>query len=164
MLISVLSAVHLLGFALGLEAATTKTVLLLRCGSNPDFIAAYLTVHRLITRVIVAGLLLLVLSGIGFLLAGMPLTGRLVAKLVLVAAIFALGPADRQRRRAPVRAIGSEARKFCLARVRERATPIHHPRDRSYSSLLCRNRALALPMKELGDSCIAGASADEVIR
>lgn len=92
MWIPVLSAAHLLGFALGLGAATTKTVLLLRCGSNPDFIAAYLTVHRLITRVIVAGLLLLVLSGIGFFLAGIPLTGRLVAKLVLVAAIFALGP------------------------------------------------------------------------
>lgn len=92
MTIAILSAVHLVGLALGLGAATTKTVLLLRCRADPDFIAAYLTVHRLITRVIIGGLLLLVLSGVGFFLVGTPLTGRLVVKLVLVAAIFALGP------------------------------------------------------------------------
>jgi hypothetical protein len=89
---TLLLAIHLVGLALGLGAATTKTVLLLRCGGDPDFIAAYLAVRRLITRVIIAGLLLLVLSGTGFLVAGAPLTGRLIVKLILVAAIFALGP------------------------------------------------------------------------
>jgi hypothetical protein len=92
MAITLLSAVHLLGLALGLGAATTKTVLLLRCGTDPHFIAAYLTLRRLITRVIITGLLLLLVSGIGFFFVGFPLTGPLVVKLVLVAAFFVLGP------------------------------------------------------------------------
>lgn len=87
-----LTAVHILGLSLGLGAATTKTVLLLRCGANPDLIAAYLRVHRLVTRVIVTGLVLLVLSGISFFLIGVSLSGDLIVKLALVLAIFVLGP------------------------------------------------------------------------
>lgn len=89
---ALLSTAHLLGIALALGAATTKTVLLLRCGADPGFIAAYLALRKLVTRIIIAGLILLVLSGTGFLLVGAPLTGRLVAKLVLVGAIVVLGP------------------------------------------------------------------------
>jgi hypothetical protein len=87
-----LTAIHILGLSLGLGAATTKTVLLLRCRADPGFIAAYLKVHRLITRVIITGLVLLVLSGMGFFLVGVPLTGGLIAKLVLVTLIVVLGP------------------------------------------------------------------------
>lgn len=91
-MMNLLIAVHLFGLSLGLGAATTKAMLLLRCRADVDFIAAYLTVHRLITRVIITGLVLLILSGIGFFFVGVPLTDRLTVKLVLVAAILALGP------------------------------------------------------------------------
>lgn len=91
-MMTLLTVVHLLGLALGLGAASTKTVLLLRCGADPDRIAAYLAVRRPITRVIITGVILLVASGIGFFVVGAPLTGLLVVKLVLVAAILGLGP------------------------------------------------------------------------
>ena len=87
-----LTAIHLFGLSLGLGAATTKTVLLLRCAADPDLIAAYLRLHRLVTRVIITGLVLLVLSGTGFFFIGASLSGDLIVKLVLVVAVFVLGP------------------------------------------------------------------------
>ena len=47
---------------------------------------------RLITRQIVAGMILLTLSGIGFLVVGFPFTTRLAIKVIFVAALWALGP------------------------------------------------------------------------
>ena len=87
-----LTLIHVLGLALGLGAATTKTVLLLRCGADAELIAAYLRVRRFVTRVIITGLALLVVSGAGFLLDGISLGADLILKLVLVAALFVLGP------------------------------------------------------------------------
>lgn len=87
-----LTLIHVLGLALGLGAATTKTVLLLRCGADAELVAAYLGVRRLVTRVIMTGLALLVVSGAGFFLDGSSLGADLIFKLVLVAALFVLGP------------------------------------------------------------------------
>lgn len=88
-----LTLIHVLGLALGLGAATTKTVLLLRCGADAELIAAYLRVRRFVTRVIITGLALLVVSGAGFFLVGFfSLGADLIFKLVLVAALFVLGP------------------------------------------------------------------------
>jgi len=89
---SLATAVHLFGLALGVGAATVKLVLLLRCNADPAFVPVYIKVSRLITRQIVLGLGLLTLSGIGWLLLGYPFTPRLVVKLVLVAAIWVIGP------------------------------------------------------------------------
>jgi hypothetical protein len=49
-------------------------------------------VARPVTRLIILGLALLTLSGVGWLLLGYPFTTLLVVKLVLVAAIWVLGP------------------------------------------------------------------------
>jgi hypothetical protein len=83
---------HLLGLALGMGCATAKLTLLLRCRSDPTFVQAYISVTRPLTRWIVLGLSLLTLSGVGWLLLGYRLTPLLVAKLVLVGAIWVLGP------------------------------------------------------------------------
>lgn len=87
-----LSVVHLVGFALGAGSATVKLVLLLKCSADHAFVPAYSTVARLITRQIILGLVLLTLSGIGWLLLGYPLTPLLIVKIILVAAIWVLGP------------------------------------------------------------------------
>lgn len=89
---SSLLLVHLVGLAIGLGAATTKLVLLFRCRADSAFVPNYLAVVRPITRQIILGLVLLVLSGIGFMTIGHSFTPRLVIKLVLVATLFVLGP------------------------------------------------------------------------
>lgn len=89
---SVLSLAHLIGLALGLGCATAKLTLLVRCSSDPTFVPTYASVTRPVTRLIILGLTLLTLSGIGWLFVGYSLTPLLLAKLVLVGAIWVLGP------------------------------------------------------------------------
>jgi len=83
---------HMVGLALGVGAATAKLALLLRCRADPTRLPSYLQVAAPLTRQIVLGLVLLTLSGIGWLLLGYPWTPVLVVKLALVLAIWLLGP------------------------------------------------------------------------
>ena len=89
---SLLSLAHLVGLSLAMGSASVKIVLLLRCKADVTFLPGYLQVSRPITRLIILGMILLTLSGIGWIILGYGLTPRLIAKLVLVAAIWALGP------------------------------------------------------------------------
>lgn len=102
-----LSLVHLVGLALGAGAATVKLVLLLTCNADTAFVPTYLSVSKPITRLIVLGIILLTLSGIGWMFLGYAFSARLVVKIILVAAIWVLGPLidnvvePRYRRLAP---------------------------------------------------------------
>jgi len=89
---SFLSLVHLAGLFLGVGAATAKTVLLLKCRRDIAFVPHFIAVSRPLTKQIITGLVLLTLSGAGFLVAGYPFTPLLIVKLVMVGAIFVLGP------------------------------------------------------------------------
>lgn len=89
---SLLSLAHLIGLALGLGCATAKLMLLVKCRADHAFVPTYIAVARYVTRLIILGLVLLTLSGVGWLLVGYPLTPVLVVKLVLVGAIWVLGP------------------------------------------------------------------------
>lgn len=89
---SLLSLLHLIGLAGAVGAATAKMLLLLRCRSDRAFLPAYLQVAPTLTRLIVTGLLLLTATGVGWLLLGYGLPNLLIAKLVLVLAIWVLGP------------------------------------------------------------------------
>lgn len=89
---SLLTLVHLTGLALGVGCATAKLVLLLKCRTDHSLLPAYLVATRPITRLIIIGLLLLTLSGIGLLLQWYPFTPLVVLKLVLVGAIWVIGP------------------------------------------------------------------------
>jgi hypothetical protein len=91
-LIPLLTVVHLVGLALGVGAATVKLVLLLRCRTDSGFVPVFLKVARPITRLIILGLILLTLSGVGWLVLGYGFTPLLVVKIALVAAIWILGP------------------------------------------------------------------------
>ena len=83
---------RLIGLALGVGGATTKLLLPLKTGVDRAFVSTYIQVAGPITRLIQLGIVLLTLSGIGWLVLGYPMTPRLVAKLVLVAAIWGRGP------------------------------------------------------------------------
>jgi hypothetical protein len=89
---SLLSFTHVIGLALGVGAATVKLTLLAKCTSDHTFVPVYAAVVRPITRLIIGGLVLLTLSGIGWLLIGYSFTPRLVAKIILVVVIWVLGP------------------------------------------------------------------------
>lgn len=91
-LLSLLTFIHLIGLILGAGAATVKLVLLFKCKSDPDLVPSYLKIFKPITRLIITGLILLTLSGIGWLLYGYPFSSELIIKLVLVLAIWIVGP------------------------------------------------------------------------
>lgn len=86
-----LRLVHYLGLGLALGSATTKLILLLKSRADYAFIPTYVAVAKPITRLILIGTALLVLSGITWLLLGYPLSGLLIVKVILVAMVFVVG-------------------------------------------------------------------------
>lgn len=86
--------IHLVGLALGMGAATVKVALLLRCKSDHGFVPVYLRIARPVTHLIIAGLILLTASGIGWLISpgGYSFGPILVTKLALVVALWVVGP------------------------------------------------------------------------
>ena len=89
---SFLTFVHLVGLSLAVGAATVKLMLLIKCRSNSEFVRVFIKVSRPITQLIITGLILLTLSGIGWLLMGYSFTTLLIYKIILVAVIWVLGP------------------------------------------------------------------------
>lgn len=88
----VILIVHLIGLALALGAATAKLVLLFRCKSHSEFVPHFLAVTRPLTKLIILGLLLLILSGVSWVLWGYGFTALLTVKVVMVGIVFILGP------------------------------------------------------------------------
>jgi hypothetical protein len=89
---SLLTFTHLIGLALGVGAATVKLTLLLKSKHDRAFLPVFIAADKPVTRLIIIGLALLTLSGVGWLLRGFPFTPLLIVKLVLVGAIWVLGP------------------------------------------------------------------------
>lgn len=77
---------------LAVGSATAKLALLLKTKNAPDFTAAFIGADKTITKLIIIGLIILTLSGIGWLFTGYPLTPLLIGKIVLVAVIWVAGP------------------------------------------------------------------------
>jgi hypothetical protein len=91
-LTSLLALLHLVGIVLATGAATAKWTLLLRSRSDPAFLPVFLGAARPVTRLIIVGQVLATLTGITWLVLGYALAPLLVAKLVLVGAVWILGP------------------------------------------------------------------------
>ena len=83
---------HIVGVALGVGAATVKLVLLFKSKADNNFIPVFLRVVRPITRILISGLIIMTLTGIGWLIMGYSFTPLLVTKIVLVVLIWVLGP------------------------------------------------------------------------
>lgn len=83
---------HLVGLSLAVGAATVKNILFLKCNSNYEFIAVYKQVARPITKTIIAGMILLTLSGISWFFDGFSLDSYLIIKMALFLAVWILGP------------------------------------------------------------------------
>ncbi|HZY01889.1 MAG TPA: hypothetical protein VFF02_00205 [Anaeromyxobacteraceae bacterium] len=86
-----LKLLHLLGMALMIGAEAVKITLVAAARSNAALSPVYLRVAKPVTRLIVLGLALAILSGIGWIALGRPFTPVLLAKLVLVVALGASG-------------------------------------------------------------------------
>ncbi len=120
---SFLRLVHLTGLVLAVGAATAKVALLLRSRADERLRQAYLDVIKTLTRQIVAGLALLTVSGIGWIVLGYPLSRVLIVKIILVASIWVAGPVidkilePRFRRLAPAPG-QAESAEFRAARTR----------------------------------------------
>lgn len=90
-LVLFLRLAHFLGVGLALGSATTKLMLLLKARADHAFVPTYVAVAKPITRLILIGTALLVLSGILWLLIGYPLSSLLVVKIILVVMVFVVG-------------------------------------------------------------------------
>jgi hypothetical protein len=88
----VVTFIHLSGLVLGVGAATVKLALMLSANFDRTLVPAYLRVSKVITRFIVLGLVILTISGVVLLVLGAKFTPLLVAKLVMVAAVWGIGP------------------------------------------------------------------------
>jgi hypothetical protein len=89
---TLLLLVHLVGLSLAVGAATSKVLLLIKSRSDVSFVPVYVKSSATLTKVLVSGLVMLTLSGIGWLLSGYPFTPKLIVKLVLVLAVWLIGP------------------------------------------------------------------------
>jgi uncharacterized membrane protein len=92
MLPPLLTVLHLVGLSLAVGAATVKLTLLLRCRTDAALLQAYFAVARPVTKLIITGMVVLALSGSGWLLVAHDLTPVLTVKLVLFGCVFVLGP------------------------------------------------------------------------
>ena len=88
----ILTVVHLIGLALGVGAASIKILLLVKCYKDHAYLPTWFKVVKPITRLLITGLILMTLSGIGWLLLGAGFTTLLIVKLVLVGMIWIVGP------------------------------------------------------------------------
>jgi len=89
---SLLTLMHLVGLGLGLGAASVKLALVLRARSDRALVPTFLASSKTITRLIIAGMILLTLSGVGFLWQGFRVGTVLGVKIVMVVALWAAGP------------------------------------------------------------------------
>jgi hypothetical protein len=89
---SLLTLIHVVGLVLGVGSATSKLVLLLKGKADKAFLPGYIAASRPLTKLIILGLVLLILSGIGWLIVGYEFSLLLFIKITMVAAIGVLGP------------------------------------------------------------------------
>jgi len=87
----ILALAHLIGLALGLGSATVKTVLVLKCEKNYEFFPVFLKVSKPITKLLITGIILLILSGTGWLILGYAISTLMVIKIILVVLVFLTG-------------------------------------------------------------------------
>jgi len=83
---------HLIGLSFGLGAATVKMVFVIKSNADPEFLPVYFKVTKIVTKFIVSGILILTLSGIGWIIYGYSFSPLFIVKLVLVGLMWLLGP------------------------------------------------------------------------
>ncbi len=91
-LITLMYIVHFIGMSLAAGAASVKLALVIKCRKDTTFIPSYLKVAAILTRQIVAGMILVTLSGLVWLVIAYDFTALLILKIILVGAIWILGP------------------------------------------------------------------------
>ena len=82
----------MIGLSLAVGSATEKLVHLSKYNSDHEFVSAFIRISKPVTKIIFSGLILITLSGIGWLIAGYSFTPMLIVKLVLVGLVWVIGP------------------------------------------------------------------------
>ncbi|MCF7981579.1 MAG: hypothetical protein K9K86_06310 [Pseudomonadales bacterium] len=89
---SFLLLAHILGMILAVGSATTKLALLFKSKKDPNYLPVFIGADKQITKLIFSGLVIVTLSGIGWLFLGYPFTTLLIIKTTLVAVVWVVGP------------------------------------------------------------------------
>ena len=84
--------VHTVGLAFGLGGVTINVVLMIKARFDKELASTIIKVSKTIGPLIFLGLVLLTISGIGFMRLGYPLTRTLAVKHILVVALWIEGP------------------------------------------------------------------------
>jgi hypothetical protein len=87
-----LMVLHIIGLTFAAGAAFIKTILLVRCKKDYRFLTTYFQTDKLLTMIIITGMIILTLTGIIWLLIGYSFEPLLITKIVLVGFIWILGP------------------------------------------------------------------------
>jgi hypothetical protein len=83
---------HTIGLAFGLGGVTASFVLMIKSRFDRELASTIINVSKTIAPLIFLGLVLLTISGIGFMRLGYPLTRTLAIKHALVVALWIVGP------------------------------------------------------------------------
>ncbi|MDH5511535.1 MAG: hypothetical protein OEZ32_14460 [Nitrospinota bacterium] len=89
---SILLLAHLLGLTMAVGAGAVKVMLLIKCYNDHSLIQAYFKLAKSITQMLIAGFILLTVTGIIWIFTGYPFTFALGVKSALVALVWILGP------------------------------------------------------------------------
>lgn len=88
----ILYVVHVIALSLAAGAAIVKMLLVFRCKKNYRFYNDYFKLAPMLSKLIIAGMVLLTVSGIAWIFTGYSVNSLLIIKIVLVAGIWVLGP------------------------------------------------------------------------
>lgn len=88
----ILYVVHVIALTLAAGAALVKLLLVFRCKKDYTFYTDYFKVAPLLSKLIITGMILLTLSGITWIITGYALEPLLIVKIIIVTAIWIIGP------------------------------------------------------------------------
>ena len=84
--------IHILGLTMAVGVGAAKVLLLLKCRRDLSLLPAYFQLVKPMTGMLIAGFIMVTLSGIGWLVTGYPMTGLMWLKIALVVAVWGVGP------------------------------------------------------------------------
>ena len=92
MLSTLLPLIHLLGLAMAVGVGAVKVLLLIKCYKDHSLLQAYFRLVKPMTGMLIAGFILLTLTGIAWIVMGYPFTLLLGVKVALVVLVWIIGP------------------------------------------------------------------------
>ena len=83
---------HLLGLAMAVGVGAAKVMLLIKCFYDHSLLPAYIRLAGYMTKLLIAGFALVTVTGVAWIALGYSVTSVLWIKIVLVVAVWLIGP------------------------------------------------------------------------